>query len=714
MSLKKLIFKPGVNRENTRYTTEGGWYDSEKVRFRQGTPEKIGGWVPVTVITFLGVCRSLWNFVTLSGLNILGLGTHLKFYLESGGAYYDITPYRYLTTGTDTLANPFTTTLGSDVVTVADTGSNVQTGDVVVISGVDETLTFDGIPGSELNGRHVVTRVNADSYTIDVITSATAGVSGIGGSGITVHYFYYVQELTNPYTTVSGSNVVTVTDVAHGCVTGDFVHITPSVTLNDVVIAAGQYQISVLTIDTYTINGVGNASSSGSGGGTVYFTYEINVGPEFQIPLVGWGSGPWSGGTWGFGAGDSIQLRLWSQINFGEDLIFSPRGGNLYYWDATNTVNTRGIAVQTMFGASDVPTTINYILVSDVSRFVFCFGCNDYGSASLDPMLIRWSDQESVTQWTPAITNQAGSLRLSHGSEIISAIQVRQEILVFTDSSIYSLQYVGAPVVWGSTLLGDNISIIGPNAMAIASGVTYWMGKDKFYKYDGRVNTLRCDLRQYIFSDINLNQNYQVFAGTNEGFNEIWWFYCAQNETVVSKYVIYNYLEDVWYYGNLERSAWLDIGLRDYPVAATYNNTLVYQENGVDDNTTGTSSAINSYITSSQFDIDDGHNFGFIWRMIPDLTFRGSDNAAPDVPQVTMTLTPYQNSGSGPNNPASVGGNSSSNVTRITQVPVEEFTGQLYIRVRGRQMEMKIESNRLGTQWQLGAPRIDIKPDGRR
>jgi hypothetical protein len=225
---------------------------------------------------------------------------------------------------------------------------------------------------------------------------------------------------------------------------------------------------------------------------------------------------------------------------------------------------------------------------------------------------------------------------------------------------------------------------------------------------------LRCDLRQYIFSDINLNQNYQVFAGTNEGFNEIWWFYCAQNETVVSKYVIYNYLEDVWYYGNLERSAWLDIGLRDYPVAATYNNTLVYQENGVDDNTTGTSSAINSYITSSQFDIDDGHNFGFIWRMIPDLTFRGSDNAAPDVPQVTMTLTPYQNSGSGPNNPASVGGNSSSNVTRITQVPVEEFTGQLYIRVRGRQMEMKIESNRLGTQWQLGAPRIDIKPDGRR
>ena len=715
MPLKKIIFKPGVNRENTRYTTEGGWYDSEKVRFRQGTPEKIGGWVPVTVNTFLGVCRSLWNFVTLSGLNILGVGTHLKFYLETGGAYYDITPYRYLTTATETLTNPFTTTLGSDVVTVADTGSNVQTGDVVVISGVDETLTFDGIPGAELNGRHTVTRVNADSYTIDVTTPATAGASGIGGSGITADYFYYVQALSNPYTTTSGSNVVTVTDSAHGCVTGDFVHITPSVTLNDVVIAAGQYQISVLTANTYTIDGVGSASSSGSGGGTVYFTYEINVGPEFQIPLIGWGSGPWSGGPWGFGAGDSVQLRLWSQSNFGEDLIFSPRGGNLYYWDATNTVNTRGIAVQTMYGASEVPTIVNYVLVSDVSRFVFAFGCNDIASTTLDPMLIRWSDQESVTEWMPSATNQAGSLRLSHGSEIISAIQVRQEVVVFTDSSIYSLQYLGAPTVWGSTLLGDNISIIGPNAMAVASGVLYWMGKDKFYKYDGRVNTLRCDLRQYIFSDINLSQNYQVFAGTNEGFNEVWWYYCAQDETAVSKYVVYNYLEDIWYYGTMERSAWLDIGLRDYPVAATYDNTLVYQENGVDDNTTGTAVAMNSYITSSQFDIDDGHNFGFIWRMIPDLTFRGSATGNEyEAPQVTMTLTPFRNSGSGPTDPLSTSGSASANVTRIAQVPVEEFTGQVYIRVRGRQLEMKIESTRLGTQWQLGAPRIDIKPDGRR
>jgi hypothetical protein len=714
MPLKKIVFKPGVNRENTRYTTEGGWYDCDKVRFRQGTPEKVGGWTRLSPNTFLGICRSLWNWVTLVGLNLIGVGTNLKFYIQSGGAYNDITPYRYLSTATDTVNNPFNTTISSAVVTVNDTGSNVQTGDVVVISNVDNLTSFDGIPGTELNGRHVVTRINANSYTITVTTPATAGATGIGGTGIVFNYFYYVQALTNPYTTSTGSPIVLVTDVAHGAVDGDFVHITPAVTLNGVTIAVGQYQITFVNANSYYITGSGNASSSGSGGGVVYFTYEINVGPEIQIPLVGWGSGRWGFGAWGSGETTVSQLRLWSQSNFGEDLIFGPRGGGIYYWDATDGVGTRGVAVNTLQNASDVPIFQNFILISDVSRFVFCFGCNDYGSTILDPMLIRWSDQESVTQWTPAITNQAGSLRLSHGSEIISALQVRQEVLVWTDSSIYSLQYVGAPVVWGSTLLGDNISIMGPNAAAVASGVVYWMGRDKFYKYDGRVNTLRCDLRQYIFSDLDQDQDYQVFAGTNEGFNEVWWFYCSQNSTIIDKYVIYNYAEDIWYYGTMERTAWLDTGLSQYPIAATYEPNLVIHENGVDDDIDGTPVAINAYITSSQFDIDDGHNIGFVWRMIPDLTFRNSDDTAPLPPQVVMTLTPFQNSGSGPNSPASVGGNSNATVTRIAQVPVEEFTGQVYIRVRGRQMEMKVESNRLGTQWQLGAPRIDIKPDGRR
>jgi hypothetical protein len=710
MPLKKLLFKPGVNRENTRYTSEGGFYDCDKIRFRQGTPEKIGGWIPVITNTFLGVCRGLWNWITLGGLNIVALGTNLKYYLETGGAYYDITPLRY-TTASDSLTNPFTTTIGSNVVTVADTGSNVQNGDVVNISGVG--ITVDGIPAFEFNTQHVVTRINADSYTITVDTNATAGASGVGGT-VQVSYFYYTVVLTNPFATTLGSSVVTVTDAAHGAVNGDFVTFSPSTTLNGVTIN-GEYQVTVLNSNTYTIVGSGTANASGSGGGTVYAQYQINVGPATQIPLVGWSAGAWGSGTWGFSAPDVTQLRVWSQANFGEDLVFGPRFGGIYYWDATEGVTTRAVGLETLPGASDVPVVQNIVIISDASRFVLTLGCNDIGGASMDPMLIRWSDQESVTDWTPTATNQAGSLRLSHGSDIISGLQVRQEILVWTDSSLYSLQYLGPPYVWGSNLLGDNISIIGPNSVAVASGVTFWMGRDKFYRYDGRINTLRCDLRQYIFSDFNFDQSYQVTAGTNEGFNEVWWFYPSANSLVNDRYVVYNYVEDIWYYGTMGRTAWLDSGIRNYPIAATYDNTLVYHENGVDDNTTGTATAINAYIQSSQFDIDDGHNFGFIWRMIPDITFRGSasGNGVP-TPQVTMTLTPYQNSGSGANIPASVGGSSSANVTRIAQVPIEEFTGQVYIRVRGRQLAFRVESSQLGTQWQLGAPRVDIKQDGRR
>lgn len=711
MPLKKILFKPGVNRENTRYTTEGGWYDCDKIRFRQGTPEKVGGWAPVTNNTFLGVCRSLWNWITLAGLNLVGLGTNLKFYLQVGAVYQDITPLRY-TTASDTLTNPFDTTSGSDLITVNDVGSNVNNGDRVNISGV--TVSVGGIPADEINGQHVVTRVNADSYTIEVPTNASSSVTGVGGT-VNVQYFYYVVPVNNPYTTTTGSNIVLVTDNAHGCVNGDFVLINPSVTLNGVTIAPGEYQISSVTPNTYTIVGSGNASSSGSGGGLVFFRYQVNVGPAIQIPLVGWGSGAWGSGVWGFSAITASEIRIWSQANFGEDLIFGPRYGELYYWDASGGLPARGVALAALPGASDVPILQNTLVVSDTSRFVLVFGCNEIGSTTLDPMLIRWSDQESVTDWTPQATNQAGSIRLSTGSEIITVLQNRQELVVWTDSAIYSLQYLGPPYVWGSNLLADNISIVGPNSKAMASGIVFWMGRDKFYTYDGRINTLRCDLRQYIFNDFNFEQAYQVYAGTNEAYNEVWWFYPSADSMVNNRYAVYNYAEDIWYYGTMGRTAWLDSGIRDFPMGATYDNTLVYHENGVDDNTTGTPVAINSYIQSSQFDIDDGHNFGFIWRMIPDITFRGSVSGGGNpTPQVTMTLTPYQSSGSGPNIPPSVGGNSSAPVTRIAQVPIEEFTGQIYTRVRGRQIDFRIEADRLGTQWQLGAPRIDIKPDGRR
>jgi len=398
----------------------------------------------------------------------------------------------------------------------------------------------------------------------------------------------------------------------------------------------------------------------------------------------------------------------------GDPIVLTAAGTGTVY------VYSHGIPLTSLAYASDVPTMVNNMMVSDASRFTLAFGCTPLGDTVLDPMLIRWSDQESAVNWTPAVTNQAGGIRLSHGSEIRSAVQTRQEIVVFTDSSVYSLQYLGAPYVWGVQLLGDGISIAGYNTAIVASGVVYWMGVDKIYKYDGRVNTLRCDLRQHIYGDINLDQQNQFFASTNEGFNEVWWFYCSADSSTIDRYVVYNYLEDIWYYGTMARTAWLDSGLNLYPIAATYSYNIVNHEYGVNDNTTGTPAAIESYITSSQFDIGDGHNFGFVWRIVPDLTFRGSSELSTDpTPQVTMYVLPLKNSGSGYNDPVesgnqSVGGTSYANVTRVGTYTVDQFTGQVYTRARGRQMALKITSDRIGTAWQLGAPRLDIRPDGRR
>ena len=615
MPLQKITFAPGTNKENTRYTNEGKWYDADKIRFRQGNPETIGGWARISNNIFLGVCRSLWNWITLGSLNLIGVGTNLKFYIEQGGVYNDITPLR----GTATLVDPFSTVNLSTTVTVTDVDNGCATGDFVTFSGAT------AVGGLTLNGEYQVTVVDADTYTIVSATAAT--------------------------------------------------------------------------------------STAGPGGGTVTADYQISVGPEYQVPLVGWGAGGWGNGTWGTGETSDIALRIWSQINFGEDLIFNPRGGGVYYWTAADGLNTRAVDLASV-GDADTPVIANSVTVSDTSRFVIVFGTNDPYAISpeqLDPMLIRWSDQENPLVWVPAITNQAGSIRVSHGSQIITTIQTRQEIVVFTDSAVYSMQYLGPPYVWGSQLLGDNFSIYGQNAVALASGVVYWMGVDKFYMYDGRVQTLNCDLRRYIFNDINQTQNLQVFASTNEGFNEIWWFYCSAGSDAVDRYVVYNYLEKVWYYGTMARTAWLDSGLRNYPIAATYSRNIVNHEIGLNDNETGTETALDAYISSSEFDIGDGHNFGFVWRVLPDLTFGDSTNDGNTAPQVTMTLYGLTNSGSGVTSSAGAGVVSSSNY-----VITEEFTGQIYTRLRGRQMIFKIGSNQLNTAWQLGAPRIDIRPDGRR
>jgi len=707
MPLKKIIFKSGVNRENTRYTTEGGWYECDKIRFRQGTPEKIGGWFQISSNTFLGVCRALWNWITLGSLNALAVGTNLKYYIENGGVYYDITPLRYAASSTS-LSNPFEVFNTLKTVTVTWAGSNLSTGDVVNISGC--TVAVGGIPAADFNKQFTVTRIGTNTFQITVATAATSSTTG--GGTVAVSLYKYTERLTNPFQCYLNSTLITVTDAAHGAITNDFVDFTSTSTFYGVTIT-GWYQIvSVVDANTYTINAATQASQNASSqGGTVTAQYQINTGPEVAVPLTGWGAGTWGSGTWGVGTAVAQDLRVWSQSNFGENLVFAPRGGGIYYWVATNGVTTAGFNIATIYGASDVPTIQNYVAISDASRFVFAFGCNDYGSAVQDPMLIRWSDQESVSNWTPDATNQAGSLRLSHGSYIVTAMQVRQEILVWTDSTVYSLQYLGAPAVWGSQLLGDNISLVGQNATALASSIVYWMGRDKFYKYDGSVSTLSCDLRQFVYGNINLSQASQFFASTNEGFNEVWFFYCSADSMVIDTYVVYNYLEQIWYYGYLGRTAWLDTGLRNYPLAATYADNIVFHEYGVDDGTAVPVSAIDSYIVSSQFDIDDGHNFGFVWRILPDLTFRGSTSSNPNV---TMTLYPLQNSGSGYNDPLSEGGSAYATVTRTSVVNVEEFTGTIYVRVRGRQMAFKVENNNLGDQWQLGAPRIDIRPDGRR
>jgi hypothetical protein len=688
MPLSKIIFKPGVNRENTRYTNEGGWFESEKVRFRQGTPEVIGGWQRISTETFLGVCRSMWNWSTLTNSNLLALGTNLKFYIENGGTYYDITPIR----DTATLSNPFVAN-GTTTVTVNDTAHGASIGDYVTFSGATGTYA------TTFNAEYSITTiVDANSYTITVPTALTAG--------------------------------------------------------------------------TY-------------GGAAVSAAYQISVGTEIQQAFSGWGAGPWSSGTWGNGVTGNVSLRIWSQNNFGQDLVFGPKGGAIYYWAANNGVTTRGVTLNTQGGnvtfavgspavvtltsiltdgtavqfagtslptgitaattyylfnvngltanlldvngnqvtvsttgtgvylslLVDVPTVQNYLFVSDTNRFVFALGCNDYGSATQNPMLIRWSDQENIIEWSPDATNQAGSVQLSHGSNIVTAVQTRQEIVVFTDSTVYSLQYLGPPIIWGSQLLGDNISIMSQSAAVVASGVIYWMGVDKFYMYDGRVQTLNCDLRKFVFSDINIGQIQQIFAGTNEGFNEVWWFYCSENSTTIDKYVVYNYLEKIWYYGTMARTAWLDSGLRPYPQAATYVPNIVNHEYGINDNATGDTVALEAYISSSEFDIGDGHNFGYVWRVLPDLTFNESSNdpSTGDPAQVTMTLYPMLNSGSGTGTPASA------NVTKIATYNItEEFTGIIYTRARGRQMIFKVESNQINTSWQLGAPRFDIRPDGRR
>jgi hypothetical protein len=698
MPLQKLAFRPGTNRENTNYSNEGGWWQTNKVRFRSGQPEKIGGWAKdngalsadvagvTTSITYpttgtlWGVCRAMWNWVTLSGYNLLAMGTNLKYYIQNGpgGNFYDVTPITGIPPAAVSVgSNAFTTTASSSgtaryvTVTCNVAGYNGQTNDFVTISGVASAV--NGIPAANLNAEFQITFVSSSTFTIQVYVSSAVTVT----AGTT---------------------------------------------------------------------------------GAAAFAFQITTGGDVYTVGVGWGAGVWGSYTggpgWGAaapaGLGIGLQLRTWSQSNYGQNLVFNPRGGAIYYWvvDSNPTIFNRAQVVSASNtntqnsvaywdADSTCPTVCNFVLVSDASRFTIAFGTNDptgvYASSTLDPMQIRWSDQENLLVWTPAITNQAGDYRLSHGSAIVMAQQTRQEILVFTDSAIYSMQYLGPPYVWSFQILGDNISIAGPNAVATANNITYWMGLDKFYMYSGRVETLPSTLREYVYTDINISQSFQFVSGTNEGYSEVWWQYCSANSNVIDRYVIYNYLDNVWYYGdwdnyagvNQGRTAWLDSALRASPMAAVYgvaggssNALLVYHESGVDDGTVNPSVPIVANVQSSDFDIGDGNNFGFVWRLIPDLTFDGSNVNQPTAYFTAIPRT-FPGAAYGPSNDPGV--TSAQNYQNQITYNVQQFTQQVYVRIRGRQMAFKVSSGTtgsatdgLGVQWQLGAPRIDIRPDGRR
>ena len=632
MPLQKLQFKPGVNRETTSYTNEGGWFDSEKIRFRFGLPEKIGGWIKTTSNTFLGTCRALHNWISLDGTLRTGVGTHLKYYLKEGTGFNDVTPLRVTTSAGD-------------------------------------------------------------------VTFAAS----------------------------NGSSAITATDTNHDCVANDFVTFSGAASLGGLVTAAvlnQEYQVaSVPSVNTYTFTAkdtdgatvTANSSDSGNGGGSVVGAYQINIGLDSTVLGTGWGAGTWSRGAWDSGASltDVANiLRIWTHDNYGEDLLINVRDGGIYYWDKSAYAATyaRAIALSAVSGADDaVPTIAKNVLVSDRDRHVIAFGCDpedDIGTQ--DPLLIRFSHQETVNTWESTSTNTAGSLRLGSGSEIVTAIETRQQIIVFTDVSLHAMQFLGPPFTYGIDLISENITIISPLSAKAVDDFVFWMGVEDFYVYDGRVQKLPCAVKSYIFNDINLFQKEKIFAALNSSFNEIWWFYPSGDSDTNDRYVIYNHVEQAWSYGTMARSAWLDRGITNNPIAAGLDNYLYTHEYGLDDGSTSPASAITSYVESSQLDIGEGDKFVFIRRLVPDVTFDGSTASSPSAAFTVKTR----------NFPG--GAYLESNASTVTQsaaattTTVEQFTDQVHIRLRGRAFALKVGSTDTEVQWRLGSPRVDIREDGRR
>ena len=643
MPLQKLQFQPGINKESTSYANEGGWFDCDKVRFRSGFPEKIGGWAKIGSNSFLGTCRALHPWRTL-GLDLfLGMGTSSKYYIESGQGFYDITPLRFTTAaGGATFAKVGN---GDPTLTVADPSHGAVAGDFVTFSGA---ATLNGsITAAILNQEYMIDSI-VDSNSYKIRARAVATVDSI---------------------TVDGVYVPTTVNAAAG--------------------------------------------DSGNGGGSVVAAYQVSTGLNSSVFGTGWGAGTWSRLTWGSAASLTLTdvLRIWTHDNFGEDLIINVRDGDIYLWDASaaNPLSTRATSLATRAtaaGLTGAPTVATKVIVSDVDRHVIVFGADPLTNiGTQDPLLIRFSDQENAIDWTPTTTNTAGDLRLGSGSKIETAVETRQQILVFTDVSLYSMQFIGPPFTFGINMISENTTIRGPLSVIAVDDSVYWMGKNEFYVYNGGVQKLPCTVRDYVFSDFNENQGEKCFAALNSSFSEVWWYYPSSGSEEIDRYVVYNYVQNIWYVGNLNRTAWIDRGVYNLPIAASTDYYLYDHETGSDDGSTAPAQAITAFIESSQFDIGEGDQFSFVRRVIPDLTFRDSTAVAP---VVNLTLQARNFPG------GAYLQTDASAVTRSATVPVEQFTQDANVRLRGRSMSLKVDSSATGVAWRLGAPRIEIRPDGRR
>lgn len=703
MPLTKLQFKPGINRETTSYSNEGGWFDVDKVRFRFGYPEKIGGWSKYSRTAFLGTCRALHPWSALDGTSFIGVGTHLKYYILEGTQYYDITPLRLTTSAGDA-----TFATGADTLNGA-------------IDATTESIVIDSATGFPASGR---IQIGSEEITYASISSVTLLGCARGQNGTTA--------ASHADGAAVGCCTITVTENEHGALADDFVTFTDAATLGGVItaavlnqeyqitsiVSANAYQIEARTVSTIpsitTTGGLNatfvfaNTSDSGSGGSSTVAAYQINTGLDTTIVGNGWNAGTWGRGTWNSSTDTSASgqmLRIWSHDNFGEDLLLNDRDGNIYYWDKTNGTGVRAVALSTLSGASSPPTKAKIVLVSDNDRHVVVFGTNAENSTDQDPLLIRFGSQASLTGWAAAATNTAGDLRIGSGSEIVAAVETKQQIMVFTDVSLHAMQFLGPPFTFGISMVSDNITIMGPLAAINVEDNVFWMGQEEFYTYSGAVQRIPCTVRDYVFSDFNFFQKEKVTASSNTAFGEIWWFYPSASSSENDRYVVFNYQQNLWYYGTMDRTVWLDRGINADPIAAAPDHYLYNHEIGFDDGSTDPATAISARIESSQIDMGDGDHFLFMSKMIPDLTFRDSTAT---LPSATMTLQAR-------NYPGGLYLQTQAKaVTRTATVPLEQWTNQVNLRLRGRAFSLKLESTDTGVGWRLGTPRVDIRPDGRR